>query len=122
MLLDSTRLQEVLDLLGEDGPATVGRWIARLEADFGRLNALLATPDAADHPPEIAQMTDMAAMAHALKGACQAVGAEALASLCAELETNAKGGQLPDARRLLAESQTLCAASMLALRETITNR
>lgn len=110
VLLDDERVQEVLELLCADDAGAFDRWIAQLDTDLVKFRALLASAGNPDGK------RDIHIAAHALKGACLVIGAQALATLFAELEASAKAGDLTEVNRHYAAGRELEAETLAALK------
>lgn len=89
--------------------------IASMQKMFGSDFSELATLYLADSPKRIAGLTEAAAeknasrvasFSHSLGGSCASIGATGLATLCKELELQAKAGQLGSIDNMLAEVKT----------------
>ena len=115
LLLDEKRSIEIRDLMRESGAARYQEMIGNLGKDLAQFaDALEATRDAPD--------AALIRHAHSLKGASRGVGAQALGDLFAELEQLAKAGDATVLTRRHADSHTLIAQSLQALRQLDADR
>jgi two-component system sensor histidine kinase/response regulator len=85
-----------MDRLGSQGASAVNSGVDRFLADAPARVAELERAVRREDPAAVARA------AHALKGAAANLGAIAVAAICAELQTAADAGRLPDATDLIA--------------------
>ena len=85
--LNQTLVSELRLLMEDDFPLLLETFLAESERQFQRISVAWHAND----------LDDLRRSAHALKGSCSNIGAEALAAQCAALEIEARRGSRPEA-------------------------
>ncbi|MEO0650132.1 MAG: Hpt domain-containing protein [Planctomycetota bacterium] len=113
LTLDPSVIEALRELGGEEEPELFEELVTMFLDDTpGRIEALLEALEAGD-------ATTLERTAHALKSSCGNLGARRLASLCFEIESAGRAGDVEAARPLVGRSTDEFAAVAAALKSEL---